>query len=105
LPHIGNLLANGLEGGAARRDAAHHWPDRHSRRLCGLCLRYHRCNAMLEEMAFAPADGSIKKLEAAIAKAQLLILDDFALAPSRPTMMPIMFSIVPTMASQAAGSQ
>jgi DNA replication protein DnaC len=47
----------------------------------GYAVRYYRCNALLEEMAFAHADGSIKKLEAAIAKAQLLILDDFALAP------------------------
>jgi DNA replication protein DnaC len=47
----------------------------------GHALLYHRCNALLEEMSFAHADGSIKKLEASIAKAQLLILDDFALAP------------------------
>lgn len=47
----------------------------------GHTVRYYRCNALLEEMSFAHADGSIKKLEAAIARAQLLILDDFALAP------------------------
>jgi DNA replication protein DnaC len=47
----------------------------------GYTVRYCRSNALLEDMAFAHADGSIKKLEAAIAKVQLLILDDFALAP------------------------
>lgn len=47
----------------------------------GYSVRYFRANKLLEEMAFAHADGSIKKLEASLAKAQLLILDDFALAP------------------------
>jgi len=47
----------------------------------GLTVRYVRNNQLLEEMALAHQDGSIGKVRAALARFDLLILDDFGLAP------------------------
>ena len=47
----------------------------------GLSVRYVRTNPTLEEMRLAHLDGSISKLRSALVKADLLILDDFGLAP------------------------
>ena len=53
----------------------------HQATRAGFSVRYFRTNSLLEEMSFAHADGSIRRLKLALGKVQLLILDDFALAP------------------------
>lgn len=47
----------------------------------GLTVRYVRTSQMLEDMARARQDGSIGKMRAALSRFNLLILDDFGLAP------------------------
>ena len=53
----------------------------HSACRHGLSTRYYRFSRLLGELALARADGSYNKLLARLAKTQLLILDDFGLAP------------------------
>ena len=53
----------------------------HSACRHGLSTRYYRFSRLLGELALARADGSYSKLLARLAKTQLLILDDFGLAP------------------------
>ena len=47
----------------------------------GLSTRYFRLGRLLGELALARADGSYAKLLAKLAKTELLILDDWGLAP------------------------
>lgn len=47
----------------------------------GLSVRYVRTNTTLEEMRLAHLDGSIAKLRSSLVSADLLILDDFGIAP------------------------
>lgn len=47
----------------------------------GLSVRYVRTNPTLEEMRLAHLDGSIAKLRSSLVGADLLILDDFGIAP------------------------
>lgn len=47
----------------------------------GLTTRYFRLGRLLSELALARADGSYAKLLAKLARAELLILDDWGLAP------------------------
>lgn len=47
----------------------------------GITVRYFRTNQLLEEMTRAHQDGSIGKVRAGLARFDLLILDDFGLAP------------------------
>ncbi|MBS0576444.1 MAG: IS21-like element helper ATPase IstB [Proteobacteria bacterium] len=47
----------------------------------GLTVAYRRTARMLEEMAVGHEDGTIAKQRSQLAKAQLLILDDFGLTP------------------------
>jgi DNA replication protein DnaC len=47
----------------------------------GLSTRYFRMGRLLGELALARADGSYAKLLAKLAKTELLILDDWGLAP------------------------
>ena len=47
----------------------------------GFSVLYKRLSRLLEELEIAYADGSLAKLRVKIAKADLLILDDWALAP------------------------
>ena len=47
----------------------------------GSTVRYARTATLLEEMSFAHHDGSIGKLRALLSRFDLLILDDFGLAP------------------------
>jgi DNA replication protein DnaC len=47
----------------------------------GLSTRYFRLGRLLGDLALARADGSYAKLLAKLAKAELLILDDWGLAP------------------------
>lgn len=47
----------------------------------GLTTRYFRLGRLLGDLALARADGSYTKLLAKLAKAELLILDDWGLAP------------------------
>lgn len=53
----------------------------HSACRQGLSTRYYRFSRLLGEIALARADGSYTKLLDRLAKTQLLILDDFGLAP------------------------
>ncbi len=47
----------------------------------GLTVRYARTNQLLEDLAVAHQDGTIGKARTALARFDLLILDDFGLAP------------------------
>lgn len=47
----------------------------------GLSVRYFRLPRLLHDLGLARADGSYSKLLAALAKADLVILDDWGLAP------------------------
>ncbi|MDQ3258744.1 MAG: IS21-like element helper ATPase IstB [Acidobacteriota bacterium] len=47
----------------------------------GLSVRYERTSRLLEELRIARGDGSLQKQFAALAKTDLLILDDFGLKP------------------------
>lgn len=47
----------------------------------GHSVRYFRVNLLLEQMAFAREDGSIPRMRTQLAKVDLLILDDLAVAP------------------------
>ena len=53
----------------------------HSACRQGLSTRYYRFSRMLSDLALARADGSYGKLLEKLAKTQLLLLDDFGLAP------------------------
>jgi DNA replication protein DnaC len=53
----------------------------HSACRHGLSTRYFRFSRLLAELALARADGSYPKLLDRLAKTQLLLLDDFGLAP------------------------
>jgi len=53
----------------------------HSACRNGLSTRFYRFSRLLGELALARADGSYAKLLDRLAKAQLLVLDDFGLAP------------------------
>lgn len=53
----------------------------HSACRQGLTTRYYRFSRLLGELALARADGSYVKLLTRLAKTQLLLLDDFGLAP------------------------
>ena len=57
----------------------------HSACRHALTTRYYRFSRLLGELALARADGSYTKLLARLAKAQLLILDDFGLSPLTDT--------------------
>lgn len=50
----------------------------------GLSAWYVRAPRLFEELALCHADGSFRKRLAAIAKIQLLVIDDFAIAPIGP---------------------
>jgi DNA replication protein DnaC len=47
----------------------------------GLSVRYLRVNPLLEQMGYAHHDGSISRLRTQLAKVDLIILDDMAIAP------------------------
>lgn len=53
----------------------------HSACRHGLSVRYYRFSRLLGELALARADGSYPKLLDKLARTQLLLLDDFGLAP------------------------
>lgn len=53
----------------------------HSACRRGLSVRYLRLPRLLNDLALAKADGSYGKLLTSLAKAQLLIIDDWGLAP------------------------
>lgn len=50
----------------------------------GMSVLYKRIARLLEDMSLAHDDGSIAKIRSQLAKAQLLILDDFGLVPLSP---------------------
>ena len=50
----------------------------------GLSAWYVRAPRLFEELTLCHADGSFRKRLAALAKIQLLIIDDFAIAPMAP---------------------
>lgn len=47
----------------------------------GRSVRYFRVNLLLEQLGYAREDGSIARMRAQIAKTDLVILDDLAIAP------------------------
>jgi DNA replication protein DnaC len=47
----------------------------------GRSVRYFRINLLLEQIGFAREDGTVCRMRAQIAKADLVILDDLAIAP------------------------
>lgn len=47
----------------------------------GFSVRYERTNRLLEELSLARGDGTLAKKMAALAKTDLLIVDDFGLKP------------------------
>jgi len=47
----------------------------------GRSVLYHRASLLLEALEIAHADGSISRLRGLLAKAELLIIDDFGLTP------------------------
>jgi len=47
----------------------------------GLSVRYYRFSRLLSDLALARGDGSYAKMLERLAKTELLILDDFGLAP------------------------
>ena len=47
----------------------------------GLRVLYRRVPHLLDEMALARAEGSVARLLARLAKADVLVLDDFAIGP------------------------
>ncbi len=47
----------------------------------GLSVRYHRFSRLLSDLAIARGDGSYTKLLEKLSRTELLILDDFGLAP------------------------
>ena len=51
----------------------------------GLTVRYERTSRLLEELRIARTDGSYKKAFRALARLDLLILDDFGLKPMSQT--------------------
>jgi DNA replication protein DnaC len=53
----------------------------HSACRQGLAVRYHRLPRLLNDLALAKADGSYGKLLTTLAKAPLLVVDDWGLAP------------------------
>jgi DNA replication protein DnaC len=50
----------------------------------GLSALYMRAPRLFEELGLCQADGSFRKRLASIAKIQLLVIDDFAIAPIGP---------------------
>lgn len=56
----------------------------HSACLNGLSVRYYRMSRLLLELTQSRADGSYQKLLKALARVQLLILDDWGLEPLMP---------------------
>lgn len=50
----------------------------------GYSVLYHRASLLLESMEIAHQDGSLAKLRMSLARAPLLILDDFGLTPLSP---------------------
>ena len=54
-----------------------------SNRACrlGYSVSYNRVSRLLEELALARADGSLRQIVRRLAKADLLILDDWGLLP------------------------
>lgn len=48
---------------------------------CGMTVLYKRVPRLLEELEIGHADGSLPKLRAQLGRAQLLILDDWGVAP------------------------
>ena len=93
--------ARGLDRGLVLSLASGHWVAAHqaciisgacgagktflacalSHRACllGHTVAYHRVSRLLESLALARADGSHRTLTSKLAKAQLLVLDDFGL--------------------------
>lgn len=95
--------ARGLERGQLQSLAGGHWIAAHhcvvisgptgsgktflacalGNRACrlGHSVTYHRVSRLLEELALARADGSLRHLVRRLAKAEVLLLDDWGLLP------------------------
>lgn len=57
----------------------------HQAACCGFTVLYARAGRLLEELGVAHGDGSFSRRLAQLAKLDLLLIDDFALAPITPS--------------------
>ena len=76
-----NLLIHGATGAGKTYLAC---ALAHQACRAGLSAWYVRAPRLFEELALCHADGSFRKRLAAIAKIQLLVIDDFAISPIGP---------------------
>lgn len=66
----------------------------HKACLMGFTARYHRLSSLLTELEIAKADGRYAKLIRELAKTDLLILDDWGLAPVTDPMRPVLLEVL-----------
>ena len=66
----------------------------HKACLEGFTARYHRLSSLLAEMEIAKADGRYPKLIRELAKTDVLVLDDWGLAPVADHVRPILLEIL-----------
>jgi len=66
----------------------------HKACLEGFTARYHRLSSLLAEMEIAKADGRYRKLIHELAKTDVLVLDDWGLAPVDDNVRPILLEIL-----------
>lgn len=60
----------------------------------GYSVRYYRLNTLLEEIKVARLDGSYTKTLTKISKYDILIIDDFGIAPLKPDQLNDLFEII-----------
>ncbi len=66
----------------------------HKACLMGFTARYHRLSSLLTELEIAKADGRYAKIIRELAKTDLLILDDWGLAPLADHMRPVLLEVL-----------
>ena len=66
----------------------------HKACLMGFTARYHRLSSLLTELEIAKADGRYAKLIRELAQTDLLILDDWGLAPVADHMRPVLLEVL-----------
>ena len=66
----------------------------HKACLVGFTARYHRLSSLLSELEIAKADGRYAKIIRELAKTDLLILDDWGLAPVADHVRPLLLEVL-----------
>jgi DNA replication protein DnaC len=66
----------------------------HKACLMGFTARYHRLSSLLSDLEIAKADGRYAKLIRELAKTDLLILDDWGLAPVADHVRPVLLEVL-----------